>query len=172
MSMDHQKLLLIQQARGGDSYAFTKLVEGYWFPLVRMSRSILGDLDAEDVVQEGFIMAWRKLHTLKEDNAFYGWLNRIVLNKSLTLARRRKFVNMITFSQELHTRIAPDATIDVAQALSLLAPKQRAVMYFTAIEGMVDTEIAEIMKISAGSVRTHRKRARQRLNSYFERDEK
>jgi RNA polymerase sigma factor (sigma-70 family) len=51
----------------------------------------------------------------------------------------------------------------VEQVLSILAPRQRAVMYFTVIEGMSDSEIGRALGITAASVRSHRRRARERL---------
>ena len=56
-----------------------------------------------------------------------------------------------------------DSRIDIGRLLFRLAPKQRAVLHLTAIEGYTDREIAEILGIASSSVRVHRLRARRRL---------
>jgi len=59
---------------------------------------------------------------------------------------------------------APEAArVDVERTLGVLAPRQRAVMHLTVVEGMSDSEIGPVMGIDAASVRSHRRRARERL---------
>ena len=57
----------------------------------------------------------------------------------------------------------PGAAVDVWRLLERLAPRQRAVLHLTVVEGMTDTEIGEALGIAAGSVRSHRRRARQSI---------
>ena len=58
----------------------------------------------------------------------------------------------------------PGCELDLERLLAGLAPRQRAVMHLSVVEGRTDTEIAERMAITAASVRSHRRRARQRLS--------
>jgi RNA polymerase sigma-70 factor (ECF subfamily) len=60
------------------------------------------------------------------------------------------------------------AVFDVERTLRLLAPRQRAVMHLTVVEGMSDSEIGTVMGIDAASVRSHRRRARERLRQVLD----
>lgn len=148
----------------GDQGAFADLVERHWSALVGLARSIVGDSAAEDAVQDALILAWRKLGSLRQATAFSTWLKRIVLNQCLRSQRRWLGFLSISDIQEPVFETDPDAELDLARCLESLAPRQRAVMYLTLIEGQSDGEIAALMQISAASVRSHRRRARQRLS--------
>ena len=155
----------MRQAQRGDPEAFSSLVEKHWSRLVAFARSIVGDADAEDTVQDGLVIAWRKLGGLRSAEAFAAWSLRIV---SRTCFRRlrlgRRFVPLST-ADELAAPGADhdDGRLDVERLLAALAPRQRAVMYLTVVEGMTDSEIGLVLKLEAASVRSHRRRARERL---------
>ena len=164
MDADERELVLL--ARSGDVGAFSTLVERHWFPLVRFARSILGEAEAEDSVQDALVTAWSKIAGLRHAEAFTPWLLRIVARRSLRLARWRS--RQVSLAQ---ADDAPDpaaglrtAAVDVERVLSRLAPRQRAVMHLTVIEGMTDSEIAAALGITAASVRSHRRRAREALH--------
>src|SRR5262245_58155550 len=74
---------LIARAQGGDAGAFASLVEGRWDGLVRLARSVVGESEAEDAVQDGLLIAWRKLAALRDADAFAAWLTRLVLRTCL-----------------------------------------------------------------------------------------
>jgi RNA polymerase sigma-70 factor (ECF subfamily) len=158
----------VARARSGDQAAFGRLVERRWIRLVRLARSIVGDLDAEDVAQDACLACWRKLSQLADPARFDSWLMRIVFTRAVRRARwqrlRSAFVVRRFISWDpASAGLAPDAECDllVEQILSRLAPRQRAVVHLTVVEGMTDSEIAEALGIRAGSVRAHRRRARQ-----------
>lgn len=158
------ELELIRRASQGDPIAFGQLVEHHWARLVRLARSVVGEADAEDAVQDGLIRAWRKLSQLTEPAAFSAWVSRVVVRVCLRRARSsRAALVSLDASPEPQFRSNPDAAIDVGRLLASLPPKQRAVMHLTVVEGMTDSEIAPILGIAASSVRAHRRRARQRL---------
>lgn len=153
----------VGRAIRGDRDAFPRLAEGHWQRLVSLARSVVGDLDAEDAVQEGLLLAWRKLSTLRDPGAFTPWLTRIVVRLCLRRARRRgPFLPLEEAPEPAAPPRGPE-DLDVARLLRQLAPRQRAVMHLTVVEGMTDGEIGRSLGIAAGSVRAHRRRARQRL---------
>ena len=156
---------LFERARTGDAGAFTALVEGHWEALVRLARSVVGEGEAEDAVQDGLVLAWRKLAGVREAGAFGPWLGRIVLRSCLRRARRRRLRAFVALAEAPEPRTGgdPGAGIEVARLLERLAPRQRAVLHLTAVEGMSDGEIAAVLGIAAGSVRAHRRRARTHL---------
>ena len=158
---------LATRAREGDLEAFSVLVEDHWSRLVRFSRSVVGDRDAEDCVQEAMIAAWRKIGTLQDPSAFPSWVLRITARRCL---RRSRFLSR--FLQWSSLGVQPDRSdpggtgaVDVEITLAHLAPRQRAVMHLTIIEGMSDSEIADALCIRPASVRAHRRRAREALRA-------
>jgi RNA polymerase sigma-70 factor (ECF subfamily) len=157
---------LVVRAQGGDVEAFSTLVERHWPPMVRFARSIVGDAESEDCVQDALIAAWAKIAGLRQPDAFTPWLLRIVARRSFRRARgNRRWVSLIMAGNPANPGSARGTDIvDVEQVLSRLAPRQRAVMHLTVIEEMTDSEIAEALGITAASVRSHRRRARETLN--------
>jgi RNA polymerase sigma-70 factor (ECF subfamily) len=147
----------------GDPEAFSELAAVHWRRLLALARSIVADLEAEDVVQDGLVKAWKKLRSLRDPEAFPAWLTRIVANTAVARARRRRLTEPIDGVAAAAAGEAMDVRIDVSRLLARLAPKQRAVLHLTTIEGFSDSEIARILGITSSSVRVHRLRARRRL---------
>ena len=147
----------------GDREAFSDLAAAHWRRLLGLARSIVADLEAEDVVQEALIKAWQKLGSLREAGAFAAWLTRIVANTAVAKARRRRFFEPIDGVAVAAVEAPLNVQIDVGRLLLRLAPRQRAVLHLTAVEGYTDREISEALGISSSSVRVHRLRARKRL---------
>jgi len=163
VEVNHAALVL--QAQGGDMDAYSTLVELNWVRLVRFARSVTGDADAEDVVQDSLVTAWKKLGALKSPEAFPSWVLRIVARVAFRHARRHSRLTPLAAAENL---IDPGSDrdrewVDVEHVLSLLPPRQRAVMHLTVIEGMSDSEIGASLGIAAASVRSHRRRARETL---------
>jgi RNA polymerase sigma-70 factor (ECF subfamily) len=154
---------LVRRAMEGDREAFSDLAAVHWRRLLGLARSIVADLEAEDVVQEALIKAWRRLRSLREEKAFSAWLTRIVANTAVAKARRRRFFEPIDGASLAAVEVPVDTRIDVGRLLVRLAPRQRAVLHLTAVEGYTDREIAKALGISSSSVRVHRMRARKRL---------
>jgi RNA polymerase sigma-70 factor, ECF subfamily len=156
-------LELVRRAVDGDRDAFCELVMQNWNRLVRLARSIAGPADAEDIVQEGLLKAWRKLGGLRDPAVFQSWIYRIITRKCLSFARRQAVFCCLESIPEIPFSPSPGMGIEVSRILALLPPKQRAVIHLTAVEGMTDSEIVATLGIRPGSVRTHRRRARDRL---------
>jgi RNA polymerase sigma-70 factor (ECF subfamily) len=156
---------LVVAARAGESAAFAVLVERHWSRLVALARSIAGDAEAEDLVQDCLLTAWRGLSTLREPAAFLAWTQRSVARASVRRARWRALrLPLTAIAEPRDPRPEPPSeswTVDLL--LARLAPRQRAVMHLTVVEGMSDGEIGERLGIDAASVRSHRRRARERL---------
>src|SRR5213594_425190 len=81
----------VARARAGDTSAFRVLVERHSRPLFRLAFRMTGnEQDAEDVVQESLMRAYRKLEKFDERASFRTWLHRIAVNCSLDVVRARK----------------------------------------------------------------------------------
>ncbi len=163
--MDANEFELIQRAQRGEIEAFTTIVERYWTRLVGFARSVAGDLDAEDCVQEALVVVWEKLAALRDCGAFQAWVMRIVARLCLRRARsRRRFVPLTAVVEAADPgSLRSGEAIQVESTLALLPPRQRAVMHLTVIEGMTDSEIGAALAITPASVRSHRRRARETL---------
>jgi len=168
--MDGSDLHLVTEARRGDGAAYGQLAARHWARLVRLARSVAGDATAEDVVQEGLLVAWQKLHTLERVESFPAWLTRIVFRRCLRQTRQPTVTSLDHQSGEPATVGDPDAGIQAAQLLAALAPRQRAVIHLTVVEGRTDREIAAQLGIEPSSVRAHRRRARQKLGRLIGRE--
>jgi len=164
MSTVDNDSVLVRRAMDGDRDAFSDLAATHWRRLLGLARSIVADLEAEDVVQDALIKAWKKLGSLREPRAFSAWLTRIVANTAVARARRRRFFEPIDGIAVAAVETPVDLRIDIGRLLLGLAPRQRAVLHLTAVEGYSDREIGEALGISCSSVRVHRLRARRRLD--------
>jgi RNA polymerase sigma-70 factor (ECF subfamily) len=155
--------VLVQRAMEGNREAFSDLAALHWRRLVALARSIVADLEAEDVVQDGLVKAWTKIRTLREPGSFSSWLTRIVANTAIARARRRRYFEPIDGVAVAGPPTSVDDLIDVGRLLARLAPRQRAVLHLTVVEGLTDSEVGEALGISASSVRVHRLRGRRRM---------
>ncbi len=173
--MDRTETDIIQAAAAGDTQAFNRLVlvhrEGAMLLATRLLRS---GPDAEDVVQDAFVKAWRELPSFRGDSAFSSWLYRIVYNLSLNKLRGRKIRRFLRIADEVEedteeygeilTSDAPEPDEllilkerreRLEQALKKLPAKQRAVFTMRHEQGLSNTEIAEITGKSEGSVKAN-----------------
>lgn len=170
MSTVDDDSVLVRRAIEGDHGAFSDLAAERWRRLLALARSIVADVEAEDVVQDALLTAWRKLGSLRDAAAFDAWLTRIVANAAVGRARRRRFFAPIDGIEVAAPRGAVEERIDVSRLLRRLAPRQRAVLHLTAVEGLTDSEIGRVLGITPSSVRVHRLRARKRLEETVEKD--
>jgi RNA polymerase sigma-70 factor (ECF subfamily) len=160
---------LVSLARKGDERGFAGLVRLHQRRAYTVARSIvLTHEDAEDAVQEGFLRAYQALERFDPGQTFGAWLNRIVANAALDLARRKK----VRAADELTDSI-PDTFRDPAEsgelkerlerALAELQPRARSVIVLHDIEGFTHAEIGEMLGIPGGTARSDLHHARQKL---------
>ncbi len=174
--------LLIEAARAGHPGAFGELVRRYQGRLYPTLLRLVGSAeDAEDLLQEAFLRAYRKLGRFKGQSSFYTWLYALAVNLALSHRRRRK--RPTRFSElcaENLGAIEPtdrpdrsDPTLPISQAeiqqqvqlaLNDLSEEHRAVVVLKEYDGLRYEEIATILKIPVGTVRSRLHRARRELS--------
>ena len=175
--------LLIERVQRGDKKAFELLVLKYQRKLFRLVTRLIHDqAEAEDVVQEAFIKAYRALPNFRGDSAFYPWLYRIGINTAknhLMVNNRRAPTSTQTDIEEAETFIDADGLRDINTPESLMASKQiaatvnsvmlslpeelRNAITLREIEGLSYDEIAELMMCPIGTVRSRIFRAREAI---------
>jgi RNA polymerase sigma-70 factor (ECF subfamily) len=171
--------LSLDALRAGDRAEFACLVDTYSGPIYRLALKILGDpQDAEDVLQETFIKAYRHLGQFEGRSSFSTWLYRIASNEAFMLLRRRqpdalsvddddderKPIEIVDWccrpEDELLTAESRDY---LDHAIDRLAPILKAVFLLRDIEGLSVRETAEALRISEAAVKTRLLRARLQL---------
>jgi len=173
----NDELHLIERSLDGDSDAFGELVRRYQDRLYSAVVHIVRcRAEAEDVVQEAFIQAYVKLQTFKHNSRFYTWLYRIAVNVSIS-HRRRKRVELsveqnreATGDEPLDYRSSPSHPLEVAeqqqklqQAMQRLTEDHRTIIVLRHLDEMSYEDIAEVLEISVGTVRSRLHRAREQL---------
>ncbi|MCX7665285.1 MAG: sigma-70 family RNA polymerase sigma factor [Gemmataceae bacterium] len=176
----------ISEVLNGRTEAFGFLVKKYQDRLYNAILRVVDNReDALDVVQESFIHAYQSLNSFKGDAEFFTWLYRIAFNAAISQKRKRKVqlsldlpANENGRSQEPEdqsTLNQPSDRIEQEEsdqrihlALSRLAPEHRAVLILKDLEGHRYEEIAEILDIPIGTVRSRIHRARVELREIIE----
>ncbi|MCM6776337.1 sigma-70 family RNA polymerase sigma factor [Nocardia sp. CDC159] len=164
---------LAGRARDGDVRAYEQLVLRYQGPMFRLAAKMLADRgEAEDVTQEVFLTAWRRIGQLHDEAAFAGWLYRMTTNRCLNVLRSRRVpadVDPDSMATE-RTDTRPEHAVQVSSqlaaltdALRLLTPEQRACWLLREVHGRSYEEIAEIVGTNTTAVRGRIARARAQL---------
>jgi RNA polymerase sigma-70 factor (ECF subfamily) len=162
----------VERVLAGDPAAFRRIVEATAPRLVRLSARIIGNLsDAEDVVQEAYVKAYRSLVEGQFDrrSRVQTWLYRIVVNGSIDAkrARARAAVPSDTLEEVgwdgARGADARLALSELAEMLEGLPPDQKAALVMKSVEGFSAAEIGEIMNRPEGAVEQLLVRARATL---------
>jgi len=165
---------LVSLARTGDERGFAGLVRLHQRRAYMVARSIvLSHEDAEDAVQEGFLRAYQAFDRFDPGQSFGAWLNRIVANAALDLARRRKVRTVEELSESIPSPFrdpSEDAELRsrLESALARLPDRARAVIVLHDVEGFTHAEIGELLGIPGGTARSDLHHARQRLRGLLE----
>ena len=169
--MGTEEAQLVRSARAGDDQAFGRLVEPYLDPLYRTALRIMrGRPEAEDAVQEALYRAWRALPSFRGDAKFYTWLYRILWRVCADLASGRETLPLEvdaedgTADRDPERRLeAAESRSEIEEALRKLPAHYRAALTLYYVEDLPVCDIAEILGLPAGTVKTHLHRARKAL---------
>jgi RNA polymerase sigma-70 factor, ECF subfamily len=168
---------LIAATLAGDSAAFGRLVELYQDRLYNSLLRVLGSAeDAADIVQDAFVQAYTRLETFRGGSAFYTWLYRIAFNLAMSHARRQhKAASLDGMKSNVGdepmdgqptaeaSAIQQERAELVHAALAELSIDFRQVLVLREIDGCPYDEIAAILELPVGTVRSRLFRARLQL---------
>jgi RNA polymerase sigma-70 factor (ECF subfamily) len=165
---------LIAATLAGDTSAFGHLVQRYQDRLYNSLLRVLGSADdTADIVQDAFVQAYTKLESFRGGSQFYTWLYRIAFNLAMSHLRRQRkkssLDEMKTLLGEEPTDGQPAADANIIEqeraelvhsALAELGEDHRQILVLREIEGFSYEEIAEILDLPVGTVRSRLFRAR------------
>lgn len=164
---------LIARCRKGDPAAYTLLYKQHAGAVYNsILRLVNHTAEAEDILQDSFVAAFQKIAEFKETGGFRAWVKRIAINKAIDLVRKRK-LKFVEFesdrmeSDEIDEVVDEDEfnyTIDaVTTAIEALPESYRTIFNLYAIEQIPHVEIADMLGIENGTVRTQYHRARHKI---------
>ena len=168
---------LIQRCRQGDQEAHFKLYQLYKKSMYNVGYRIVNNEDeAEDVLQEAFISAFRNLSYYRGDATFGAWLKRIVVNKAINYLKKRQLERL---PDNDRWDIEEEQTIDsldhfpftverVRDAIANLPDGYRAVLSLYLLEGYDHSEIGEILGISESTSKSQFNRSKKKLKEILE----
>ncbi|MBN2131962.1 MAG: sigma-70 family RNA polymerase sigma factor [Sedimentisphaerales bacterium] len=193
MSINIDDSVLVRQSQSGDSVATERLILKYQNRIYNVILKMCGNSDdAAELTQETFVKVIEGIDKFKGRSSFYTWLFRIAVNLTLNHCQRnaRRVMRSLdaeeqdpdgTNRQALKNFLSDDGATDpavVAQSRELCAAAmksllqldepQRAVVVLCDIEGMSYAEIADVLNVELGTVRSRLSRARGRLREILE----
>lgn len=167
---------LVRRARRGDHDAFMRLVDGSIDRLYTVANLILHDADrAQDAVQEALVSAWRDLPALRDADAWDAWLYRLTVWACYRHARRdrrRSVIELQAMPDAASTHV-PDHALDIVERdllerkLGLLPVHQCAVIVTHFYLGYPISDVAEILGVPVGTVKSRLNRGLQALRTAF-----
>ena len=167
--MNEDDAALLAAVRNGSELAFNTIVDRHQRAVRTFLRRVIGnESDADDLAQETFLIAWRQARSFRGESSVRSWLCGIAWRKAKeaqrTWARRR------ARDTEHHTRWSSDAgttnmedRLAVKRALAALPLEQRAVVTLCLVCGFSHSEVAAILGVALGTVKSHVLRGRERL---------
>ncbi len=163
---------LLEQCKNGDERARFAVYKQYVNAMYNSAFRIVGNqFDAEDVVQDAFVKAFKKINTLKELKAFSSWLKQIVVNESISLIRKQKRLLIAVESPgELPDLEEPEEELDFPMAKVMAAVMElpegaRVVFTLRVIEDYKFNDIAQITGQTVNNCKVQFHRSKKLLNS-------
>lgn len=160
-------------AAAGDTDAFERLYRRHAGRIHSLARRMIGPEEADDVTQDVFVRAWRKLALFRGDAQFGTWLYRlavnVILGKRGTVAKYRdRHEDADIADLPIAARsVRPDMKMDMESALETLPKGARQVFVLHDVEGYTHEEIAEMLDVTAGTSKSQLHRARMTLRQHL-----
>jgi RNA polymerase sigma-70 factor (ECF subfamily) len=174
--IEREDAQLVTASKNGDQDAFSLLVQRYQRRVFNLVFRMLQNYEeASEITQEAFLAAWQGLRSFRGEARFSTWLYRIAYNcalKQLELRKRDQALNQALQSEQAlepadeghaaHLAILDNQEM-VQEQLSQLPPKYRIVLILRHLQDMTYEEMAEVLVMPVGTIKTHLFRARNLL---------
>lgn len=174
-AVEHDDMQLVTASKNGDQDAFSLLVQRYQRRVFNLIFRMLQNYEeASEVTQEAFLAAWQGLSSFRGEARFSTWLYRIAYNcalKQLEVRKRDKALHTALQAEQNNESEDPkDSLLDlldnqemVQKQLSQLPPKYRIVLILRHLQDMTYEEMADVLTMPIGTIKTHLFRARNLL---------
>ncbi|NTV91513.1 MAG: sigma-70 family RNA polymerase sigma factor [Clostridiales bacterium] len=186
--MDENEKSLIDRSKAGDIEAFEQLVEKYQKKVFNIAlRTIDNYADASDMAQEVFIRVYRAIGSFKEQSSFSTWLYKITTNVCLDELRKRKNKRAVSLDEEIRFEDGeakrqyessdprPEDTAEknelkriVKEAIGKLSEEHRMAIVLRDLQGFSYEEMAVMLNLPEGTVKSRINRARQALKNILQ----
>lgn len=186
MTQEKDERLLVTQAKGGSQDAFEQLVKLHEKRIYNLALRMVGNPeDACELTQEAFLSAWRGLPAFKMECSFGTWLYRLASNACIDYLRkekRRRVVSMTAVSEEDEEyqtefpdlRYNPETALErreildeIRKGLDSLSAEHRQILVMRELSSMTYAEIAGVLKLEEGTVKSRISRARVQLRGFL-----
>lgn len=159
--------------------AFAEMVSQYSEQLYwQIRRIVLTHDDADDVLQNVFMKAWKNIDNFRNDSRLYTWLYRIAVNESIDFTRHKTTIGMVSTDSENSTGVAAQLLADeyfdgdkiqatLQEAIATLPKKQRVIFNMRYFEEMKYTDMSEILGTSLGALKASYHIAVKKISDYF-----
>lgn len=178
-------LELIDRTLAGEGDAFGQLIERFQRKIFRVTRAIVHDeAEADTITHDTFVQAYTHLARFERRAGFETWLTRIAINRSRDFLRRRRFISLFTTDEDGEERaiiepvderpdperqfMAVQLRSAIRRAERTLSPQQKVIFRLRHYEQLPLEEIAEHLRLRAGTVRAHLFRAVQKIRKELE----
>lgn len=181
-----EELAIVRKIQAGDVNAYEQLVAAYEKNTYNLALRMVGNAqDAEDMTQEAFLKAYNSLDSFRGDSKFSVWLYRIVSNVCLDFLRKknRRQTSSLSVEDDEGEQIqldipdeaqSPEALLEkkltreaVRRGLEQLPEDSRQILLLREIQGLSYEEIAQVLDLEAGTVKSRIFRARKRLCAFL-----
>ena len=166
---------LARRIKSGDAAAFEALYQQHASRLYNLASRMSGGTDAEDLLQDIFLLAYRKVGSYRGESSLGTWLYRLAMNHCLDVLRSRQTrMGQLTDSMD-EPEAAPVAAagpalsavsrIDLERAIEALPPACRAAFLLHDVEGFGHLEVADILGVTEGTSKSQVHKARLRIRA-------
>lgn len=168
---------LVREAQGGSAEAFERLYRKHGRRVYAVCLRMVSDPDrAEELMQDAFVRAWSAIDSFQHRSAFGTWLHRLAINVVLSDMRaekRRSNRELLSgeldeFEREVQGAM-PETSVDLERAIAALPSGAKEVLILHDIEGYRYREIAELVGVAEGTVKSQLSRARRLVREALER---
>jgi RNA polymerase sigma-70 factor (ECF subfamily) len=176
-TIHEEKILILLQQPTTLEKGFRLLMDTYQEPLYwHIRRMVLDHDDANDVIQNTFIKAFRGIAAFEGKSKLYTWLYRIGTNEAITFLNKRKQLNLTTIDDSEHSvanKLAADSYFDgdeaqrvLKEAIAQLPDKQRAVFNMRYYDEMPYEQMSEVMETSVGALKASFHHAVKKIENF------
>lgn len=157
---------MVRDAQRGDALAMDELL-GVLEPYVGRICGPVALQDGADAVQETLVSVFRNIRQLRTSRALFGWVRAIAVREALRIARRRR--NVVPGEPEDEPVVGdPELASDIDDVMRRLTPEHRVVLTLRHVDGLSEQEVAEVLAVPVGTVRSRLFRARRSFRTAWE----